>query len=130
MPVVEVAAALIRDDTGRYLIARRGAGGPHAGLWEFPGGKREPGESLEECLRRELEEELGATFRVGARVEHVVWAESGTTVALSFYECRYETGAIEPRTAQAVAWVEPSRLGDYEFPPADTALLARLQAEG
>ncbi len=63
--LIEVAAAVIRDDSGRYLITRRREGTHLAGLWEFPGGKREPGESLEACLRRELREELSATFAVG-----------------------------------------------------------------
>ena len=128
MPLVEVAAALIRDERGRYLIARRAAEAPHGGLWEFPGGKREPDESLEECLRRELAEELGASFRVGERVEVVVWPESDPMIALSFYRCLHEHGAIEARAAQAVAWVEPARLVDYDFPPADRALIDRLRA--
>jgi mutator protein MutT len=71
MARVEVAAGLIRDAGGRYLLARRPAGTHLAGSCEFPGGKREADESLEECLRRELVEELGATFRVGQLVETV-----------------------------------------------------------
>ena len=130
MPVIEVAAALIRDASGRYLIAQRADGAPHAGLWEFPGGKRDADESLEECLRRELAEELGATFRVGERIETIVWPESDATIALSFYRCVHEHGTIEARTARAVVWVEPTRLGDYDFPPADRALIDRLRAAG
>jgi mutator protein MutT len=130
MPLVEVAAALIRDENGRYLIAQRTAGAPHAGLWEFPGGKRHPDESLEECLRRELAEELGASFRVGERVEVVMWPETDATIALSFYRCLHEHGAIEARAAQAVEWVEPARLDEYDFPPADRALIDRLRAAG
>jgi len=90
MTRVEVAAGLIRDESGRYLLARRAAGTHLAGLWEFPGGKRHAGESLEECLRRELAEELGATFRVGDRVDTVVWTYDDTTIELSFYRCRLE----------------------------------------
>jgi len=130
MSLVEVAAALIRDERGRYLIAQRAAGAPHAVLWEFPGGKRHAGESLEECLRRELTEELGARFHVGERVDVVVWPETDPTIALSFYRCLHEDGAIEARAAQTVAWVEPARLGDYDFPPADRALIDRLRTAG
>src|SRR5438876_12311058 len=68
MLVIEVAAALIRDAAGRYLITQRRSGSHLEGLWEFPGGKREPHESFEQCLRRELTEELAATFRVGKLV--------------------------------------------------------------
>jgi len=71
--LIEVVAGLIQDDRGRYLITRRSARSHLAGMWEFPGGKREPGESLEDALRRELVEELSATFAVGEKVETVRW---------------------------------------------------------
>ena len=129
MSITEVAAALIRDEHGRYLLARRPAGVHLAGLWEFPGGKRDSGESLEECLRRELAEELGATFTVGEHVDTIVWTYADTTIALSFFRCRLENGQIEARTAEEIAWVAPERLADYEFPPADRALVDRLRAE-
>lgn len=129
MSLVEVAAGLIRDPFGRYLIARRRAGSHLAGMWEFPGGKRDAGETLEECLRRELAEELGATFDVGERVDTVVWTYDETTIELSFFRCRLDAGTIEAREAPAIAWVSPERLADYEFPPADQALIARLQSE-
>ena len=128
MPVIEVAAALIRDQAGRYLITQRRQGSHLAGLWEFPGGKREPPESFDECLRRELTEELSATFTVGKLVDTVRWEYSDRQVVLCFYECRLESGTIEPREGQAMAWVEPGRLADYDFPPADRALLDRLRA--
>lgn len=128
--VIDVAAALIRDASGRYLVTRRLAGTHLAGLWEFPGGKRHAGEMLEECLRRELTEELGGAFAVGARVETVVWTYPEKTVALHFYECRLTSGTITPREAQEMAWVEPGRLHEYDFPPPDQALLARLRAQG
>jgi 8-oxo-dGTP diphosphatase len=127
MTRVEVAAGLIRDESGRYLLARRAAGTHLAGLWEFPGGKRHAGESLEECLRRELAEELGATFHVGDRVDTVVWTYDDTTIELSFYRCRLETGSIKALTAEALAWVAPEQLGEYELPPADHALIQRLR---
>jgi len=125
--VVEVVAALIQDDKGRYLITRRRGGSHLAGMWEFPGGKREPGESLEEALRRELIEELSATFSVGEKVETVSWQYPERTVVLHFYRCRFESGTIEPLEQQAMEWVEPARLAELEFPPADRELIARLR---
>jgi 8-oxo-dGTP diphosphatase len=126
--LVEVVAALVRDDAGRYLITRRRRGSHLEGLWEFPGGKREPGESLETALRRELAEELSAGFAVGDRVDTVRWEYPERTVVIHFYRCRLESGTIEPRESQAMAWVAPERLVEFDFPPADRALITRLRA--
>jgi 8-oxo-dGTP diphosphatase len=127
--LVEVVAALIQDDNGRYLITQRHKGSHLAGLWEFPGGKREPGESLEEALQRELTEELSARFGVGERVETVRWEYPERTIVIHFYRCRLESGTIEPREDQAMAWVAPERLSDFDFPPADRDLITRLRAD-
>jgi len=124
---IEVVAALIQDDRGRYLITRRRGGSHLAGMWEFPGGKREPGESLEAAMRRELVEELSARFAVGAKVETVRWAYPDRTVVIHFYRCRHESGTIEPRESQEMDWVAAERLGELEFPPADRELIARLR---
>ena len=125
---IEVAAALIRDEQGRYLIARRRVGTHLAGLWEFPGGKREVGESLQACLIRELREELAAEFAVDECFETVQWHYPEKSVVLHFFRCRLRTGTIEPREGQALAWVLPGHLERYDFPPADQALLAKLRA--
>ena len=124
---VEVVAALIQDDRGRYLITRRRGRSHLAGMWEFPGGKREPGESLEGAMRRELTEELSASFEVGPRVETVRWEYPERTVVIHFYRCRLESGTIEPRESQAMEWVAPERLTELEFPPADRELIRRLR---
>ena len=126
---VEVVAGIIRDETGRYLITRRLQGKHLEGLWEFPGGKREPDETLEDSLRRELHEELGATFEIGERVELVRWPYPDLTVLLHFYRCRVREGIISPREGQQMEWVAPADLRRYDFPPADATLLARLTAE-
>jgi len=125
--LVEVVAALIQDDQGRYLITRRRGGSHLAGMWEFPGGKREPGELLEGALRRELTEELSACFAVGEKVETVRWDYPERTVVIHFYRCRLESGTIEPRESQAMEWVAPERLKKFDFPPADRELIARLR---
>jgi mutator protein MutT len=126
--VIDVAAALIRDACGRYLITRRRPGSHLEGLWEFPGGKRQADETLAECLARELAEELGAEFAIGARVDTVMWTYPEKTVALHFYECRLTCGTITAREAQEMAWVEPGRFDEYDFPPPDQAVLERLRA--
>ena len=125
--LVEVVAALVQDEKGRYLITQRRKGSHLAGLWEFPGGKREAAESLEEALRRELAEELSARFAVGQRVETVRWEYPERTIVIHFYRCRLESGTIEPREDQAMAWVAPDRLSDFDFPPADRDVIARLR---
>jgi 8-oxo-dGTP diphosphatase len=125
--LVEVVAALVQDEKGRYLITQRRKGSHLAGLWEFPGGKREADESLEEALRRELAEELSARFAVGQRVETVRWEYPERTIVIHFYRCRLESGTIEPREDQAMAWVAPDRLSDFDFPPADRDVIARLR---
>ncbi|HEX3175375.1 MAG TPA: 8-oxo-dGTP diphosphatase MutT [Methylomirabilota bacterium] len=125
--VIEVAAALVRDADGRYLITQRRHGSHLAGLWEFPGGKLEAGEAPEAGLRRELAEELTAAFAVGPLVETIRWEYPDRTIVLRFYDCRHAAGPIEPREGQAMAWVAPEQLGDYDFPPADAALIQRLR---
>jgi 8-oxo-dGTP diphosphatase len=129
-PVVEVSAALIRDAAGRYLITQRRKGSHLAGRWEFPGGKVEAGETPATCLRRELTEELSATFTVGTLVDTIRWDYPERSVILHFFECRLESGTIAPREEQAMQWVEPARLPDHDFPPADHELIQRLSRGG
>ena len=125
---IDVVAGLIRDEAGRYLITRRRKGTHLEGLWEFPGGKREAEETLEQSLGRELSEELGATFAIGERVETVRWAYPEKTVVLHFFSCRVTAGTIAPQEGQLMEWVAPRDLRRFDFPPADEALLARLEA--
>jgi 8-oxo-dGTP diphosphatase len=126
--IIEVTAGLIQDADGRYLITQRRRGSHLEGLWEFPGGKREPHESVEGCLRRELAEEVNALFTVGEKIDTIRWEYPDRTVILHFYRCEVESGAIQPLEAQAMAWVDVERLSDYEFPPADRAIIERLRS--
>jgi len=126
--IAEVAAALIQDSAGRYLITQRREGTHLAGVWEFPGGKRHAGETLEACLRRELGEELGGSFAVGEKVETVRWEYPETTVVIHFFRCRLVAGQAEPLESQALAWVAPEQLADYEFPAADARVVERLRS--
>lgn len=122
--LIEVVAAVI-ERGGRVLIARRLAAGHLGGLWEFPGGKRQAGETLEAALVREIREELDVTVTVGECLDAVEWAYPEKTVKLSFFRC---TVHEEPRGAlgQEIAWVAPGDLGRYDFPAADAGLVGRL----
>jgi 8-oxo-dGTP diphosphatase len=119
-----VVAAVIERE-GRILIARRPARLHLGGLWEFPGGKRQEGESAPEALAREIREELGATVTVGPLLETVDWTYPGKRVRIAFFRCRLDG---EPRAleGQEMAWVAPADLPRYEFPPADATLVERL----
>ena len=123
-PVLLVAAAALFDDEGRILLAQRPVGKQLAGLWEFPGGKLEPGETPEAALVRELEEEL--SIRVNESVLEPMTFASFTYptfhLLMPLYACKKWSGSIHPREGQAVAWVERSRLRDYPAPPADIPL--------
>ena len=125
LPTVEVAAAVIEAD-GRYLITRR-VKGHLEGLWEFPGGKVRPGETLPECVRREVREELGIEISVGKKIETVTWRYPERTVVLHFFRCRQASGEITPQEGQAFAWVAAEELDRYQFPPADASLISRLR---
>jgi mutator protein MutT len=123
--VIEVVAAVI-ERAGRILIARRHAGSHLGGRWEFPGGKRQAGETAEAALVREIREELDAAVTVGELLDDVEWTYPEKTVRLLFFRCAL---AGEPRAAegQEIAWVAPADLDRYEFPPADGGLVARLR---
>ena len=121
---IDVVAAVI-ERGGKILITRRPEGSHLAGLWEFPGGKPHPGESLEEALRREIREELDAEVMVRERIDTVEWAYPDKRVRLVFFRCAMEG---EPRAleGQEMAWVTAAELSRYDFPAADAALISRL----
>jgi 8-oxo-dGTP diphosphatase len=121
---IEVVAAVIERE-GKLLITRRPEGRHLSGLWEFPGGKPEPGETLEDALRREIKEELGADVHPRERIETVEWEYLDKRVSLVFFRCAIR-GEPRPLEGQEMAWVTPSDLARYEFPPADAALIQRL----
>lgn len=124
---IEVAAGLVFRH-GRLLITQRPAGSHLAGLWEFPGGKREPEETWEACLIRELNEELGVQVEVGRLFEEVTHEYPEKRVHLRFFVCHLPAGEPTPLGCAAFAWVRREELRDYQFPPADERLLAALPA--
>jgi 8-oxo-dGTP diphosphatase len=128
MTLVLVAAGALVDRDGRVLIAQRPAGKSMAGLWEFPGGKVEPGERPEAALIRELKEELGVDVAESclAPLTFASHAYEGFHLLMPLYVCRRWKGMVAAREGQAIAWVRPLRLRDYPMPPADAPLVAHL----
>jgi 8-oxo-dGTP diphosphatase len=124
-----VAAAALVDADGRVLICKRPQGKSLAGLWEFPGGKVEPGETPEACLIRELEEELGVVVANACLAPFVFASHDYESfhLLMPLYLCRRWSGVITAREHEALAWVKPNRLGDYPMPPADAPLVAWLR---
>jgi mutator protein MutT len=123
MTVVVTAAVIERD--GRYLVTRRQKGVHLEGLWEFPGGKCEPGETLAACLQRELREELGTGAAVGAEVLTVTHHYPERSVELHFLACRV-TGEPAPLLGQEMRWVPRAELRSLPFPPADDEVIELL----
>jgi 8-oxo-dGTP diphosphatase len=119
--ILVVAAAVIEDE-GRYLVTRRQKGVHLEGLWEFPGGKCEPGESLQDCLQRELLEELGAASVVGTEVLVVTHEYADRSVELHFLGCTL-LGRPAPLLGQEMRWVARDGLRALAFPEADAALI-------
>jgi mutator protein MutT len=126
-PVIEVAAGLVFH-AGRLLITQRPAAGHLPNLWEFPGGKREAGETFEDCLRRELREELGIEIEPAGVLAEVTHAYPEKTVHLKFFKCRWTGGRPEALGCQALTWVSREELAKYSFPAADAQLLAGLRS--
>lgn len=122
---IEVSAALIFHG-GKLLITQRHAGAHLGGLWEFPGGKREPDETFEQCLIREIREELGVEISVGELFEEVAHTYPEKSVRLKFFVCKLLSGEPQLLDCAAACWVSRAELANFEFPAADAQLLARL----
>ena len=125
--VAVTAAILIHGN--RILIARRPPGDRLAGLWEFPGGKLEMGETPRACLQRELWEEFGIQTRIGAFFDQTEYRYDHMAVRLLVFQAKIESGALHPRVHDAVRWVTPEQMTRYRFAPADRPIVARLQID-
>ena len=128
-PMLLVVAAALIDVDGRVLLSQRPEGKNMAGLWEFPGGKIDPGETPEAALIRELNEELGIDTQESclAPLTFASHQYDDMHVLLMLYVCRRWQGTPTPREDNPITWVRPPRLGDYPMPPADKPLVAMLQ---
>ena len=128
-PTVLVVAAALIDTDGRVLIAQRPEGKALAGLWEFPGGKIEPGERPEQALIRELREELGIEVSAACLAPFVFTSHAYDSfhLLMPLYLLRRWSGTVQRREHAALKWVKPSQLSDYPMPPADGPLVAWLR---
>jgi mutator protein MutT len=120
-----VVTAAVIERGGRYLVTRRLRGTHLEGLWEFPGGKCERGETHEACLLRELREELGCDAIVGAKLLDVAHDYPERTVELHFFSCELH-GQPQPLLGQEIRWVPGAELHSLDFPPADAELIQML----
>jgi 8-oxo-dGTP diphosphatase len=127
-PVILVAACALVDADGRVLVAERPAGKSMAGMWEFPGGKVEPGETPEETVIRELAEELGVETK-GSCLAPLTFASHAYDdfhLLMPLYVCRRFWGIPTPREGQRIKWVRPADLRALAMPPADEPLIPFL----
>jgi len=124
---IEVAAALIFRP-GQLLITQRHARAHLGGLWEFPGGKREPGETWEACVIREIQEELGVTMTVNGLFATILHEYPEKTVRLKFFTGTLTQGEPQPLGCAACRWVSQSELDQFAFPAADAHLLEQLKS--
>ena len=129
MTVVHVAVGVILDADNHVLITRRARDAHQGGLWEFPGGKVEPGETPEECLIRELDEELGIKVAQACLAPFVFASHSYESfhLLMPLYLLRRWDGQVTRKEHEALAWVKPDKLADYPMPPADEPLVAWLR---
>jgi len=130
LPHKQIGVAVIRNNAGQILIDRRREEGLLGGLWEFPGGKIEAGETVEDCIRREIREELAIDIEVGEHLLTVEHAYSHFRVTLYVRDCRYLSGEPQPLESQEVRWVELRELDQFPFPKANAQIVALLQARG
>ncbi len=129
LPIILVAAAALVDGQGRVLLAQRGKGRSMAGLWEFPGGKVQTGETPEQALVRELEEELGLAIDVKNLTPAGFASHSYADfhLLMPLFLCREWAGTPEAREHSALKWLKPDDMGEFPMPEADIPLVATLR---
>ena len=130
LPHKAIGVAVIWNEQGQILIDRRRPEGLLGGLWEFPGGKIEPGETVEECIKREIQEELGIDIAVGDRLITIDHAYSHFRVTLTVHHCRHLAGVPQPIESDEIRWVTLDEIDQFPFPKANTQIIAALRNQG
>lgn len=123
----QIGVAVISNQQKQILIDRRKATGEMGGLWEFPGGKVETGETIEACIKREIKEELGLDIVVGDRLITITHNYQTFDVTLYVHDCQYITGEPQPIECEEIHWVNAAQLNKYQFPAANTEIVKLLQ---
>ncbi len=129
LPHKQIGVAVVWNEQGQILIDRRPQAGLLGGLWEFPGGKIEPGETVEACIQRELQEELGIQVAVGDRLITIDHTYTHFKVTLNVFHCRHLSGDPQPLECDEVRWVEVAELEQFPFPKANTQIIEALKVE-
>lgn len=128
LPHKQIGAAVIWNQTGQMLIDRRKIGGTMGGLWEFPGGKIEPGETVEACIVREIQEELAIEIAVGEHLISIEHTYPTFHLTLTVHHCQHISGVPQPIESEEIRWVNISNLSNYQFPAANIEIINALQA--
>lgn len=126
----QIGVAIISNQQGKILIDRRKAQGEMGGLWEFPGGKIEAGETTAECIKREIQEELGIDIAVGNHIITIAHQYETFNVTLYVHDCQYLSGEPQPLECDEIRWVCSSELNRYQFPQANSQIIDILQKRG
>ncbi|NET58399.1 MAG: 8-oxo-dGTP diphosphatase MutT [Symploca sp. SIO2E6] len=127
LPHKHIGVAVIQDGQGQILIDRRPNHGLMAGLWEFPGGKVEQGETVIECIKREIQEELGIEIEVGKHLITIDHTYSQFRVTLTVHYCRHLRGVPQPLECQEIRWVSLAEIDQFSFPEANAEIITALR---
>jgi len=130
LPHKQIGVAVVWNEQGQILIDRRPQKGLLGGLWEFPGGKIEPGETVEDCIRRELQEELAIEVEVGDRLITIDHTYTHFKVTLNVFHCRHIGGEPQPIECDEVRWVDVAELEQFPFPKANGEIIEAIKALG
>jgi mutator protein MutT len=128
LPHKRIGVAIIWDQSGLILIAKRKAGGTMGGLWEFPGGKIEPGETVSECIVREIQEELAIEITVGDLAISIEHTYPQFQITLIAHHCQHISGIPQPIESDEVRWVNVADLHQYQFPAANLEIIDTIQS--
>ena len=123
----QIGAAVIINSEGKILIDRRKPEGEMGGLWELPGGKIEPGETVEECIKREIDEELAIDIEIGEHLITIDHTYTDLRVTLTVHECRHLKGVPKPLECDEIRWVNLEQLEKFNFPAANFQIITALQ---
>jgi 8-oxo-dGTP diphosphatase len=128
LPHKQIGVAVIWNQSGQILIDKRKVGGALGGLWEFPGGKIEAGETVVDCIVREIREELEIEITVGEHLISIEHTYPTFQITLIVHHCNYLSGTPQPIESDEILWVEVSDLNKYEFPAANVAIIRAIEA--